>query len=283
MIPKHGASEVLWLQRGVEKHVGAGQTLPKHMEVEQALPEHVGVEQTLPGAVPGTRAWHQPRGVTTAKNQNQNHQPDRGKSSPKRGMESPVSQRWEEVSKEGKEDVGMIPLGIKHSWRLRRGLHLSPLNLSPWNLPERQELSLGELPWIPPVKVPQMSWRKASAVRVKAWQSSWMEGERQRVENTWREQVWPQAQTGNAGTALDPHLGLLVPPLSLWRRKTRIPHTCLGIKPLSLRRMKVGKSLGEGKPLSHTHLGMLLCFWRSGSWIADLIPFSFYSVEKQKC
>lgn len=262
MSPKHGAREVLWLQRGVEKH----------LEVAQTLPEHVGVEQALPGAVPGTRVWHQPLAATTAKKQNQNRRPDRGKSSPKQGMECPVSQRLEEVSKEGKEDVGRIPLGIKHRWLLRRALLLSPLNLAPWNLPERQDLSLGEHSWIPPVSLLRMSWRKASAARVRAWQSSWMAGgERQRVENTWMGQVWPQAQTGNAGTNLAPHPGLLVPSLSLRRRKTRIPHTWLGIKPLTARKMKVGKSLGEGKPSSHVGVELcdppwnLLCFWGSDS------------------
>ncbi|OWK63304.1 PWWP domain-containing protein MUM1 [Lonchura striata] len=172
------------------------------------------------------------------------HKPCRGKSSPKWGMESPVSQRLEELSKKGKEDVGMIPPRIKQQWLLRRGFPLSPLNLAPWNLPERQELSLGERSWIPAVKLPRMNWRKAFTARVRAWQSSWMGGERQRLENTWMGQVWPQAQTGNAGTTLDPHLGLLVPSLSLRRRKTTIPHTWLGIKPLTPRKMKGWNPLG---------------------------------------
>lgn len=257
MIPKHAAREVLWLQGGVEKP----------LEVAQALAEHVGVAQTVPGVVPGTRVWHQPLTVTTAKKQNQNHHPDRGKSSPKWGMESPVNQRLVKVSKEGKEDGGMIPPRIKHRWLLRRGLPLSPLNLAPWNLLERKELGLGEHSWIPPVKLPRMSWRKASAVRVRAWQSSWMGGERQRVENTWMGQVWPQAQTGNAGTTLDPHLGLLVPSLSLRSRKTRIPHTWLGIKPLTPRKMKVGKSLGEGKPSSHVGPWNVALFL--GEWLLN--------------
>lgn len=144
------------------------------------------------------------------------------------GITSPFSQRRDKVIKKGKHHVGVIPLGSKHSWLLRRDVCLSPLNLAPWNLSPGQELSLDRHSRIPLVKVPRMSRRKASVVKMNIWQR--VEGERPRVENSWMGQVWPRVEIGNAGTILDPHLDLLVPPLSLGRGKTRIPHTWLGIK-----------------------------------------------------
>lgn len=85
--------------------------------------------------------------------------------------------------------MGAFPLGVKHCWLLGRDLCLSPLNLAPWKLSQGQELRLEGNSWIPPVKVPWMSRRKALVVRMNIWQSSWMERERPRVDNTWMGQV----------------------------------------------------------------------------------------------
>lgn len=76
--------------------------------------------------------------------------------------------------------------------------------------------------------------------------------ERPRVENTWMGQVWPRVGTKNAGITLSPHL---VPPPWPQEEEHEDPSHLAGNKAqqlqLALRKMKVGKSLGDGKPSSH--------------------------------